>query len=115
MRDMKGMTPEQFCGVQEFVQEYHNFARCISEEEFKKVQVLYPNMNEYGFNIKYIDSIYDSRFRDVWSVTFRGMGREVRFHTNTDLKLEYTNLFDWVMAYLKLEWVPTEEEYKSIK
>lgn len=111
---MKGMKSTDFVEMVNFVQKYHKFALWMKDEDKVEAQKLYPNLDEYGFNIKYIDSCYDSRFKDVWSVSFRGMGHKVIFHTNTDLELPYDTLFDWVMAYLKKDWKPTEEEYKSL-
>jgi hypothetical protein len=109
---MKGMSIEQYVEVVKFVQKHHKFAKWISDEERKQEIELYPNLSEHGFNIKYIDSCYDSRGFDIWSVKFRGFGG-IRFHTNflTALspkkdfdKIPFDNLFDWVMAYLKGEW-----------
>ncbi len=112
---MKGMKSTEFVEMVNFVQKYHKFANWMSDEQKAEAQKLYPNLDEYGFNIKYIDSCYDSRFTDVWSVSFRGMGRKVNFHTNINLELPYDTLFDWIMAYLKREWQPTDEQYKSIR
>ncbi len=114
-RDMKGMKSTDFVEMINFINKYHAFALWLSDTEKAEAQKLYPNLDEYGFNIKYVDSCYDSRFKDVWSVSFRGMGRKVIFHTNNNLELPYDTLFDWVMAYLKKEWNPTEEQYKSIR
>ena len=113
-REMKGMKSNEFAMVQDFVQKYHKFARCASDAEHAEAQKLYPKMDEYGKNIKYIDSVYDTRFADVWSVSFRGMGHNVNFNTNTELNLPFESLFDWIKAYLTYEWVPTEEELKAI-
>jgi hypothetical protein len=114
-KHMRGMKSSEFIEMVNFVQKYHKFALCMSDVEVSEMQKLYPNMSEYcGLNIKYIDSCYDSRFSDIWSVSFRGMGHNVFFHTNTDLTLPYDSLFDWIMAYLKKEWIPTDIETKSI-
>ncbi len=112
---MKGINSTEFVDVLAFIQKYHKFALCQSDKEVSEMQTLYPKLKEYsGKNIKYVDSCYDSRFRDIWCVSFRGMGNDICFHTNTDLTLPYDNLFEWVMAYLKLEWVPTNKESESI-
>ena len=111
---MKGMKSTEFVEMINFIQKHHKFALCLSGADVTERQALYPEMGEYGFNIKYIDSCYDSRFADIWSVSFRGMGRKVCFHTNINLPLLYTTLFDWVMAYLKGEWKPTDVELKAI-
>lgn len=110
---MKGMKSSEYVEIVNFVQKHHKFALYLNDQERDEVKKLYPNL-EHGFNIKYIDSCYDSRFVDVWSVSFRGMGRNVCFHTNINLPLEYTTLFDWIMAYLKGEWKPTDVEFKAI-
>lgn len=111
---MKGIKPDQFVEILAFIQRYHKFALWLDDKQKMELQNKHPNMTEHGFNIKYVDSIYDSRFGDIWQVSFRGMGINNYFHTNTDLKLPYDNLFDWVMAFLKKEWAPTKEQEKSI-
>lgn len=114
---MKGMKSAEFVEMVNFIQKYHKFALYMSDEEKKERNKLYPTMAEYGFNIKYIDSCYDSRFADMWSVSFRGLGApDLCFHTNTNIILpQYPTLFDWVMAFLKSEWKPTASEWKSIR
>lgn len=113
--NMKGMKSTEFVEMVNFIQKYHKFALCLSDTDKIERLALYPNISEYSFNIKYIDSCYDSRFADVWSVSFRGLGRKVCFHTNTNLPLLYTTLFEWVMAYLKGDWKPTDVEFKAIQ
>lgn len=101
---MKGLTTQQFKEVQEFVQKYHAFAD-ISADRSE-----FPKMDKYGFSIKYIDSCYDTRQRDVWSVKFRGY-YNICFNTNQfgilnpkPKYFKYDNLFDWIMDWLKGEW-----------
>lgn len=112
---MRGMTPAEFVEMINFIQKYHAFALCMHSTDVAEMKKLYPKMDEYGYNIKYTDSCYDSRGSDFWSVSFRGMGNDVCFHTNTNLPLPYNSLFDWVMAFLKKEWVPSKDEFKSIR
>lgn len=109
---MKGMSIEQYAEIVKFVQKHHKFAKWISDEERKIEVELYPNLLEYGFNIKYIDSCYDSRGFDIWLIKFRGF-RGICFQTNFLIalhpkkdfdKIPFDNLFDWVMAYLKGDW-----------
>lgn len=114
MAEIKGMSGLKFNELLSFVQQYHSFALCMEKEEVEEMQRQFPHMEEYGFNIKYVDSVYDSRGSDIWSVSFRGMGNNVNFNTNTTLNLPYETLFDWIMAYLKKEWQPTKEEVKHI-
>lgn len=112
---MKGLTPQQYIEVLDFIQKYHNFAHCPSDEFTDKAKELYPNIEEYGFNIKYIDSIYDTRFGDIWSISFRGF-KYIRFSTNHFNELlnpkpnsfKFDSLYDWVMAYLKGDWYDKE-------
>ncbi len=98
--ELKGMTIDQFKELVKHVQEKHSF---------------------YGFNstyaIKYIDSCYDSRSSDIWSVSFRG-SINLRFSTNSLIELndfKYTSLFDWIMAYLQGNWIDENiiEKYVS--
>ena len=106
------MTLKQYTEVVEFVQKHHKFAKWISDEERKKEVELYPNLPEHGFNIKYVDSCYDSRGFDIWLIKFRGFGgycfRTNHFtalHSEKDhAKIPFSNLYDWVMAYLKGDW-----------
>ena len=90
---MKGITPQQLLEITAFVQKHHRFG--TPEEPL-------PNC-EYGLCIKYIDTIYDSREGDVWSIGFRGMGNNVKFNTNNGYFKQFDNLYDLVMAYLKVE------------
>lgn len=100
---LKGMKPEQFSEVLKFIDKNAKFAMFRGEGDF-------PNGPK---NIKYIDSTFDTRFGDIWSVTFRG--EYIRLATNHfamhDMPegFNYTNLYDWCMAYLKGEWIPTDE------
>ncbi len=113
-KEIKGMKSEEFKQLQDFVQKYHKFALWLSDEKLAEARKLYPKLNEHGKNIKYIDSVYDSRFSDVWSVSFRGMGNNLCFHTNTDLDLPFNTLYEWIMAFLTGEWVPNTKESESI-
>ncbi len=108
---MKGLTLEQHIEVMKFLQKYHAFGvygRGLDRAQF-------PNMGEYGKNIKYVDTCYDSRFGDIWSITFRGFGQRINFRTNMFATIDslkdfkYDNLFDLCMAFLKGDFVPTEE------
>jgi len=113
-KEIKGMNPLEVVEMTNFIQKYHKFAGWLSKEQLIELKKIHPKMNEYGFNIKYIDTIYDSRFGDIWSVSFRGLGTNVCFNTNTDLELPYETLSNWIMAYLTNEWIPTPKEEKSI-
>jgi len=115
---LKGMTPEQFTEILKFVQDYHHFARYVSQEKKKKELKLYPNIGEHGLSIKYVDSCYDSRGKEIWSITFRSFS-QINFRTNAFISLDrnpikYHNLYDWVMAYLKGDW-RDEEIIKTLK
>ena len=111
---MKGIKIDKFVELTEFIQKYHRFALRLSDQQLAELHKIYPNMNDHGFNIKYIDSIYDSRDASFWHISFRGLGNNVCFHTNTDLSVEYDSLYDWILAYLTGDWKPTKEELESI-
>lgn len=95
----------------------------------KDPQLKYSNEGLYKIYAKEIEqfnSIYDTRDACVWLISFRGMGHNVRFATNTIGALTsekvsdavpFDNLYDWVMAYLKREWKITKitEEYVVVK
>lgn len=82
---------------------------------------LYPKM------VEQTNSIYDTRDACIWLVSFRGMGHNVRFATNSIIgafakeellnAVPFDNLYDWVMAYLKREWKITKltEEHIVVK
>ena len=62
-------------------------------------------MPQYGMGIKYVDSCYDTRTGEVWSVGFRPHG--YNFSTNYwvnnggyPLDWKYQNLFDLIMDWL---------------
>ena len=108
---VRGMSSEQFHEILEFVQKYHNFANLMSASREDAIKTKYPNMDEYGFNIKYVDSVYDTRTRSIQSVSFRGMGRNLKFAANSFMlekmfkdTFPFDNLFDWIMAFLKGDW-----------
>lgn len=107
--ELKGMTPQQLAEITSFVQKHHHFAKWLSDEERKEEFEQYPKVCEYGLNIKYVDSCYDTRTGDVWMVKFRGLSMPMSFQTNTLIGTEikefpFDNLYDWVMAFLKGEW-----------
>jgi hypothetical protein len=118
---MKGLSLEQFKEVVEFVQKYHSFGILLPDVVRKKLKEKYPNFPEYGYTIKYIDSCYDSRFRNIWNVTFRGLGKTINFSVNhfvlkeTPKDWKYDNLFDLIMDYLKGDFVLTEDFYVKDK
>lgn len=104
------MTPEQYLEILQIVQKHHRFGWVNSEDR----------ITEHSFHIKYIDSVYDSRTGDIWSITFRGLGPEISFSTNMFVMgieipsdFPYNNLYDFVKAYLKGEFTPTEKYYKK--
>ena len=108
---MKGLTSDQFKEIVDFAQKHHSFAKWISNEELEEVRKEFPKMKEFGFNIKYIESSYDSRDSTFWSVKFRSFGKSIIFSTNHFNTLNpepkgfsFNNLYDWIMAYLKCEW-----------
>lgn len=100
---MKGLTPQQLIDITAFIQKHHKFGLVRDEDQYN---------GKMGYCIKYIDACYDSREGDYWSVAFRGMGR-ICFHTNAFLidELPFTNLYDWVMAFLKYEWEPHGKKF----
>lgn len=103
---MKGMTMQEFTKVVEFAQKYHPFGGISGG--------MVPL--EHQRHIKYIDSIYDSRFQIVWNITFRGMGTSVQFRTNhfagglnkKPADFKYETLQDWIMHYLTGKWSPSK-------
>ncbi len=81
----------------------------------------------YSKEVEQFNSIYDTRDGVIWLISFRGMGRHVRFATNSVISafakeellkaVPFDNLYDWVMAYLKREWKITKltEDYVCIE
>lgn len=114
---MKGLTLEQCMKIHQFVQKYHKFAQWLSESELDSIQKEYPKMPRMGFNIKYIDTTYDTREADIWCIKFRG-DQDIVFSTghfniiNPPPKgWKYDNLYDLCMAYLTGEFKPKKEFY----
>ncbi len=106
---MKGLTPTQLIEITEFVQKHHKFAYVPDEDRIN---------GQLGYCIKYIDACYDSRQSDYWAITFRGSGRAI-FTTNAfgpfneaPKDFVFTNLYDWIMAFLRYEWEPKGRDYK---
>lgn len=105
---MKGLTPNQLIEITEFIQKHHKFPYVQKKDQID---------NNQGYCIKYIDACYDSRQGDYWAITFRGLGKII-FSTNSfgifekkpeDFK--FTNLYDWIMAFLNYKWKPNEKHY----
>ena len=92
-----GLTLDQFKEIIEFAQTYHEFGRYYDEIERAGIKMLYPKLKTIP--IKYIDCCYDSRGRDIWSITFRGWGTDRTFVAEQS----ETPLFDRIMQYLKGE------------
>jgi hypothetical protein len=112
---MKGMSLEQFTEVTQFVQKYHKFGRWSREIELAAIKDgVSPEVAEYGYNIKYVRCDYDTRFGDVWGVTFDRV-RFARNYPYIESKLpkdwKYDNIYDLSMAYLKGEFKPSKEFY----
>ncbi len=91
---MTGLTPQQLIDVTAFIQKYHPFG--MPKEPLEKIP--------YGYCIKYIDAVYDTREADYWSVTFRGGFTDCCFSTNGHEGGEFESLYDWIMAFLKGDW-----------
>lgn len=115
---MRPLTPKEFFEVMKFVQNYHRFAYWPADDEWEKILSTYPLMPHHGLSIKYIDSCYDSRDGSVWSISFRGMGGNVRFSANhfnfmneKPKSWKYESLYELIMAYLTGQFVPKEEFY----
>ncbi len=113
---MQGLSLEQFARIVDFVQQHHRFALVVYEENREKRKKDFPNLPEaYGFSIKYVDSIYDSRFKEIWSVSFRQGNWGIKFETNHFAMHEqpkdwpYETLYDLCMAYLKGDFKPTHD------
>ena len=93
---MKGLTFEQYIEIVNFVQKHHKFGYVKEENQIKK---------DWWLHIKYIDNSYDTRTNDVWSVSFRGLGVDITFKTNSLVllspkEIRFDNLFDYIMQYL---------------
>lgn len=104
---MKGISPEQYVEILKFVQDHCRFGYIPKSKYINAPQM-----------IKYVDCTYDSRFGDIWIITFRGSN--VTLATNHFNSLnplpkdwKYENLYDWVMAYLKGEWEASKEFIKE--
>ena len=98
---MQGLTPSQLSEVSEFVQKHHKFGYVREDDRYT---------GHEGYCIKYIDACYDSRQADFWAITFRGCGR-INFSTNSQYTKPYTTLFDWIMGFLKYEWLQEGKRY----
>ena len=119
---MKGMTLDQCKEVMELAQELHSFANYYDNEARNEIRKKYPNYPDYGYSIKYIDTTYDSRTKDVWSITFRQGSLGIRFSSNHFAALfdkipkqwKYNNLYDLCMDYLKGDFNPKEEFFVDL-
>jgi hypothetical protein len=97
-----GLTIDQFKEIVEFAQTYHEFGRYHDAIERAGIALLYPKLKH--LNIKYIDSVYDSRSAEIWLVCFRGMGRNKAFEVlDWEREKPTGTYFEWIMQYLKGE------------
>lgn len=108
---IKGMSLELYAEIVSIVQNHHAFG-VVPDETTKKTR----------HHIKYIDSVYDSRSQTIWSVSFRGLGVNVRFQTNHFMShdkkpddFKFTTLYDWILKYLSGEWKPSEKILKRMQ
>lgn len=115
--ELKGLTIDQHAEILNCIQKYHRFGGYISDEKYAELKKTYPNLPQYGFNIKYIDSIYDSRDGKIWMIKFRGLGGNFCFSANhfvgkqVPKTWKYNNLYDLIMDFLKGDFKPKEEFY----
>lgn len=112
---IKSLTIEQHTEIVKFIQTYHKFAGCVSDEKYAEIIKTYPNMKRYGLNIKYIDSIYDTRDASVWMIKIRGLGGNYVFSSNhfagktAPKTWKYDDLFNLIMDFLKGDFQPKAE------
>ncbi len=105
---LKGLTLLEYSEILNFVMQYHRFGFSST-----KPNLQYPKLSNQS--IKYIDNCFDSRVNLIWSISFRGLGINVKFSTNhyagktIPENFKYTSLYDLIMDYLKGEFYPTKE------
>lgn len=102
------MTVQEYAQILAFVQANHKFALWLPPEEEATRAKLFPKLDKYGYNIKYVDSCYDSRDAKIWTVTFRAGNYHVHMK-DAQTPDEFKSHFEWAMAYLKGEWKATKE------
>jgi hypothetical protein len=112
-----GMNNDQFKAVINFVRNYHQFGSWRSGKNRKLDKEKYPNLKEFGYSIKYVDTCYDSRTNTIWSITFRQGTNGINFRTNlfTDKDpewFEFDTLYDLCMAYLTGEFKPEHDIFQ---
>lgn len=117
---MRGIKPTEYIEILNFIQIYHKFTGHRSNEMREHVKETYPKMNsDYGLNIKYVETSYDSRFAEIWRMTFRCLNGELDFRTNifaekpAFTEWKYNSVYELVMAFLKGEL--SEEEINVFK
>ena len=104
------VTAQEFAIVTEFVQKHHKFALYLDDAEASARKLSFPKLDRFGFNIKYIDSVYDSRDAKFWQVSFRGAVSSSFRDSETPKPFTH---FEWVMAYLRGEWVSKKSKRKA--
>lgn len=103
------LSLRQFKEIAEFTKKHHSVHSPMKENQiiksFSGRRSFYP--------IKYIESSLDCVDTRIWYVTFKGVGINIRFCMQNldDLPdgCTYFNLYDWIMAFLKGEWIPSEK------
>ncbi len=104
---MRGLSREEYNTILDEIEKNHSFGACDESGECK--------------NIKYVDTVYDSRDKQHWVFKCRGVQKMI-FNTNhfplphmIPKNWKFDNLFDWIMAYLKNEWKPSKSYFKTIE
>ena len=98
---MKALNLKQYIEIVNFIQKHHKFGNVKEEDRIRE---------DWCLNIKYVNNCYDTRFGDIWSVSFRGFGQIIDFTTqiNIEKSFRFDNLYDCIMAYLKGELTDDE-------
>lgn len=104
---MRGLNRTEYDVILTMVQKHHAFGRIIPQID---------RITPVSYGIKYVETIWDCRFNDIYSITFRSGGIGVRLSTNHYNEANpapndflYETLFNWCKAYLRGEFRPTDE------
>jgi hypothetical protein len=93
-------------------------------DQIKEICLFILNEKNKKYHIVYVDTHADLRENEkekIFSITLRGLfAYNFRVHIvslfkDTPDEIPYNSVFEWVMAFLKGEWIPNEKHLEVMR
>lgn len=110
---MNGMSFEQYKEILNFINIHH---KSVTAGYMKPENRIIVNNKWFTTGVVYVDSSIDFRDGQIFSIQLRPIG--LSFYTGINAlsnSVDFDNLYDWIMEFLKGNWIPNKEQYKLIK